>query len=486
MNFKVFLFSTLVFVSSLSAFPSNAEAPVTTMRPVERGAVSKLAPRRTSSDLIQKSKLSGDVSYVLIDVTSGEPLAERDATRFQPPASVTKAITAAYALEKLGTEHRFETRILHTGEIVDGVVKGDLILVGGADPVLETDNLVPLAEALRSAGIWKIEGSFIVTGGDFPRLFQIDPTQPPQVGYNPAVSGLNLNFNRIRFDWARKPNGKYRLTMQATGNEFAPDTPVSRIVTEPRELPVYSHRLRGETEEWSVSRPALGKEGGRWLPTRVPELYAGEAFAAIARSMGVQMPVPQHGVMPSEAKLVARHESPDLTKMLSDMLRFSTNLTAEVMGFRSSKEPDLPSSARALTSWSQSWGIGGSFADHSGLNDQSRVTAQGLANFMVSHTDRGLRSVLRKIPLKNKAGAEIPGIFMQAKTGSLNFVSTLSGYLLTETKTFAFAIVTSDLRRRGAIKPEDRERPAGGGVWAKKSRSLQFDLLRLWVENYGS
>ncbi len=464
-----------------------ADAPTDTMRPIARGQGPQPRKLPTEDQIIAQAKLSGDVSFAVVDVATGEPVAVRDAVRFQPPASVTKAVTAAFALDQLPQDFRFQTNVLYTGTLTDGVVDGDLILVGSGDPTLETKHLTAMVRRLKDAGIWRVTGKFIVSGGGFPKLFEIDPQQPPQVGYNPAISGLNLNFNRVRFDWARKSGGKYDITMQATGPEFAPDTPVSRMVTAPRDLPVYSHRMRGQTEEWSVARSALGKEGGRWLPTRVPELYAGEAFVGIARAMGLQISAPELGEVPENTAELASHESEDLSKILSDMLIYSTNLTAEVMGFAGSNNPTLPKSAAALTEWARGQGIGGAFADHSGLSEYSRVTAQGLANFMAAQADQKLPSVMRGVPLRKKGSkAEFPGVTVRAKTGSLNFVSTLSGYLELPSRRLAFAIVTSDMLRRGAIKPGDRERPAGGGTWAKTSRTLQFDLLRLWAQNQPS
>ncbi len=464
-----------------------ANAPTTAMRPEARGSEARGAPLPTPDQIIAQAKLSGDVSFAVVDAATGEPVASRDAVRFQPPASVTKAVTAAFVLDRLPQDFRFKTRLLHTGTVEDGVITGDLILLGGGDPTLETKHLTAMVRTLRAVGIWQVKGRFIVSGGGFPRLFELDPQQPPQVGYNPAVSGLNLNFNRVRFDWVRGEGGRYDMTMQATGPEFAPDTPVSRMVTAPRDLPIYTHRMRGNTEEWSVARSALGKEGGRWLPTRVPELYTGEAFAGIARALGIQIPPPQIGTAPADTTELTRHESGSVPEILRDMLIFSTNLTAEVVGFAASDQPSLPTSAKALTEWARGQGIGGAFADHSGLSEFSRVTAQGLANFMVAQAGGKLPDVMRSVALRKKGSkAEVPGVFVRAKTGSLNFVSTLAGYLETPNRTLAFAIVTADMLRRGAIKPGDRERPAGGGTWAKSSRSLQYDLLRLWAQDQPS
>ncbi|MCP6237338.1 D-alanyl-D-alanine carboxypeptidase, partial [Klebsiella pneumoniae] len=81
------------------------------------------------------------------DVDDGTLVWAHDPQRLLPPASVAKALTALYALETLGEDHRFETRLLATAPVVAGRIDGDLILAGGGDPELSTDRLAELARA---------------------------------------------------------------------------------------------------------------------------------------------------------------------------------------------------------------------------------------------------------------------------------------------------------------------------------------------------
>ena len=55
-----------------------------------------------------------------------------------PPASVTKAVTALYALDALGGAFRFITRLFATGPIEAGILRGDLILAGGGEKEIVT------------------------------------------------------------------------------------------------------------------------------------------------------------------------------------------------------------------------------------------------------------------------------------------------------------------------------------------------------------
>lgn len=71
--------------------------------------------------------------YLVVDAESGRTIIERNADQFFVPASVTKLFTCATALQTLGPDYRFTTPIVHTGEIKEGVLWGDLILVASGD-----------------------------------------------------------------------------------------------------------------------------------------------------------------------------------------------------------------------------------------------------------------------------------------------------------------------------------------------------------------
>jgi len=74
---------------------------------------------------------------------------------------------------------------------------------------------------------------------------------------------------------------------------------------------------------------------------------------------------------------------------------------------------------------------------------------------------------------------------IHAKTGSLNFVSTLAGFVTgPDGAPLAFAVFTGDTARRARIKREDMERPDGARAWARRSRWLQHQLLNRWAGLY--
>lgn len=481
----------LFLTSAASALSSAAlaEAPLTALRPPPRPGRATPAPagqpeapplRPDLEDLVQASGLGDGVSVRLIDLASGDILADRLPDRQMMPASVTKAVTALYALDHLGADHRFATRILGTGPVREGVVQGDLVLAGGGDPTLDTAALDAMVARMEAQGINAITGRLKVWAGALPYEEEIEPGQLDHLGYNPSVSGLNLNFNRVHFEWHRE-GGSYRVALDARAGNLRPAVSFARMRVIDRSLPVYTSEGR---DDWTVARGALGSGGSRWLPVRQPGIYAGEVLRVLAEARGLRLPAPERTeTLPAGTEL-ARHESAPLTKVLKDMLYYSTNLTAEVVGLAASistgtRPAGIRASADRMNEWlRQRYGITGGFVDHSGLSDANRVSAATMAGLLQNAPPERLRPILKDVEIRN--APDYPGD-VAAKTGTLNFVSALAGYVTTRSgRELAFSIFCADaVKRAGAVASGD-EIPAGAPGWNAQAKLLQDRLLRRW------
>jgi D-alanyl-D-alanine carboxypeptidase/D-alanyl-D-alanine-endopeptidase (penicillin-binding protein 4) len=460
-------------------------------RPLPR-AGRRVAPQEAGA-ILNTSGLGAQTSYMVVDLANGQVLDAHQPDLALPPASVTKAVTAIYAQHNLGAGFRFETRVLTTGARSGSELRGDVVLEGSGDPLLDTDRLAGLASELAQSGIRSISGRFIFVDSSLPHIQQIDPGQPAQAGYNPGISGLNLNYNRVYFEWLRA-NGAYSVSMDARSGRFKPRINMAQMEVVSRAGPLYTYRQAGGRELWTVARDALGNGGGRWLPVRDPGLYAAQTFAVLAAGFGISLPAPISGARPAGAETVANTFSPTLTTILSDMLYHSTNLTAEVLGLRASAEANQPSgnlhqSATSMARWAatQAGGDIGQYRNHSGLSADSRATAQQLVKLMQSRVARaGLRNIMREMQLVDGQGngAPVPGRQVFGKTGTLNFAHGFSGYIERDgQQRLAFAIFAADLAARASASSEE-ERPRGARAWLGKARAQEQALLRRWASLY--
>ena len=356
----------------------------------------------------------GDASlgFAVIDLGSGEVLQADGAGLALPPASTLKTVTALYALDRLGPQHRFTTRVLRDGDT--------LVLAGGGDPALDTDALAVLAaETAQAVGDWR-PARFAVWGGALPQVEQIAPGQAAHLSYNPTVSGMILNYNRVYLGW--RCEADCTLDLQARGSAQSPRAWTISAGTKPGGA--YGHSIAEGREHWQVPRAGLGRSGSRWLPVRRPEAYAGDVFQTLARAQGLPLPAPEVAHMPPAGVEIARLDSAPLTVLLRGMLEPSTNLTAEVVGRAASGAATQGASARAMGEWLAGLGISGA---------------------------------------------------VQAKTGTLNFVSCLAGYAAADGREVAFAALMADERRLAATSGQDW--PEGALAWVRRAKLLQRDLV---------
>ncbi|NNC79952.1 MAG: hypothetical protein HKN94_07335 [Acidimicrobiales bacterium] len=139
------------------------------------------------------------------------------------PASAQKILTAYGVYELLGEDHSFTTRVASDVPIVDGVLDGDLYLIGGGDPLLATDDYVlryeepqaytdlnRLADALVATGLTEITGAVI---GDESRYDaeRYNPSWPErftnvQQNQTGPLSALTVNDGFVRFDSTNTAN----------------------------------------------------------------------------------------------------------------------------------------------------------------------------------------------------------------------------------------------------------------------------------------
>lgn len=433
--------------------------------------------------IFARSRLGEATGFLLVDLDSGAVVEGQGADVARPPASVQKMVTALWARETLGPDYRFATRLLAGGPVVDGRLRGDLALAGDGDPTLDTDRLGALAAGLGVGGVRAVEGRFLVAEGALPGVGEIDDTQPADAAYNPGVGGLNLNFNRVFAGWKAGGAG---LAFRAPGEAFQTEVDGVQGAVGPGLHP--ERRLEAGAEVWSMPAGGMRRAGSLWLPVARPGRYAGEVFRRLAGQRGLVLPQAE-AVPAATGAVVGVTLSADLDTVLRDMLRFSTNLTAEVVGLRASQARGLApanfaASAAAMAEWAAArYELAPvRLVNHSGLSGAARVTPAALVRLLRGAEGDGLPALLPPRPILDAHGqaAGIEGVTVRSKTGTMDFVSGLAGYMIGKRR-LAFAILVSDVERRATITPEQRAAPPGAEVWLDRARGQEQALLRRWA-----
>jgi D-alanyl-D-alanine carboxypeptidase/D-alanyl-D-alanine-endopeptidase (penicillin-binding protein 4) len=500
--FTTFAAAALAAMLSSGAGAAGAVlSPMPVSRPVPRPEIAHDRGPKTGADLNRVFKHSGISGWMVVDFDSGEVIDQYQADMAFAPASVAKLPTTLYALDRLGPEHRFETKVAIAGRVRGETLEGDLILIGGGDPELDTDALLPLVTQSKERGFRYVTGNFLVDGSAGPQLAAIDTGQPVDAAYNPAVSGLNLNFNRVRLKWDARGTAR-QLRVSAKAARLDPEVAgVQVALASYPGAPMFSHALEGRSEIWRMSESGFRGKGARWLPVRQPELYVGEVFRALADTNGIPLDPAHQGVAPKNAEVIARYQSRELRPMLKSMLRYSTNLTAEMVGLAASRAglaaPEtLAASAEAMNAWAA--GVAGfapgdpgfRLTNHSGLAADARLSPRRMVEFLTAMASRqppngkrhprlpgGITDLLRDYNVAAKSIAlDYRHLDIVAKTGTMDYVRGLAGYIATPSgRRLVFAIFSNDLDRRVPGVQRINRR------WMARARVFERALIRNWV-----
>ena len=493
-----------------------------------RGAGADPVSSQPVSSLIDASGLAApEVGFILVAIGDAAPgdsgpggstvIEHRLADHPFIPASVAKIPTTVAALGLLGPDHRFTTELLGTGAVEDGVLQGDLFLRGGGDPFLDTDDLMGFVDRLSASGITRITGGLFYDAGSLPELPQITPDQPVDAHYNPGVGALSVNFNMIELNWSL--NGAagdlsasaitlsetLNLPVDAVSFGAAPEGPDAWIPYQFVDDPS-GHR-------WLLS-PQLPPEGSTRLPVRNPSLHTAMVFRRLCERRGIVLPMPAPGTAPEAAPVLADHHSPRLAFVASQVLKFSNNLSAELVGLAASahvsgRPATLEDSASILDQWfrqrqPQTDWAGFALANHSGLSSQSRATPRQIADILIAAArhdygpdsagfGQGYVGLLRPVrwegALNEGRDPAAPRLEVRAKTGTLYYVSGLAGYLRANSgRWFAFAVFVSDIAARQQLDATMDLRttviPNGGRAWLSRARALERQIVTQWAESY--
>ena len=140
----------------------SARPLVSQVRPFPEGTWQ--ADKQQALDLLCQSSLfeTTQLGLYVYDLTDGLPLYAVNAAQRMRPASCQKVVTAITALDCLGGDYQLRTEFRTKGKVVNGTLQGDLIVVGGMDPMVTPDELFEAAQDIRQKqGIESITGSIV-------------------------------------------------------------------------------------------------------------------------------------------------------------------------------------------------------------------------------------------------------------------------------------------------------------------------------------
>lgn len=388
------------------------------------------------------------------------------------PASNMKVVTAVAALELLGEEFQLSTDLRIRGELVDGVLDGDLIIVGRGDPSVSGRYTGgdPLQELrvwcgmLQELGVKKVKGrlvadvSYLAGASRLPEW----PERQLHRWYCAPSGALNLNDNCV--DVRFKVEGGAAPTVAVS---LSPENPLFELhgrVTATAKKKKHTYRVDRAHERWSIV------VGGTFFtgvqehtePVTVPDPT--RAYLGAVRKMFEDSGIEIHEVVLGDSKgsRLAHRLGHPVASTIPVLLKRSQNLYGDcllrVVGREQGGDGSYESGAHAVTRYLKdrvSRADGFVIRDGSGLSRRNRVDCRSMvqlleharsrpwgdnfaASLPIAGRDGTLRNRFRKSTLAGR---------VHAKTGYLDGIRALSGYLHTDQ-----GVVTFSLIYNGSVK----------------------------------
>jgi len=411
--------------------------------------------------------------YVVDD--RGRVLFQRNADRFHVPASNAKLVVTAAAAVLLPADHRVRTSLYVNGRVDNAVLNGDLILYGRGDPTwsqrcYSVDTLAAgacdslstvtdaIADSIRARGIRRITGRLVGDGSYFEPTLTHYAWSAWDLNwwYAAPISGLGFHDNSVDFHIA--PGAAVDQPPLIT---WSPDLALFTFENRARTVSPDSgstigdnfFRKPGTWDIWAEGTVALGRKP--WIESFAvpdPNLYAARALAASLLRKGVAIGGGAASTIDSLAYRGARAGPPlveyrgrPLPDMIFPILNTSQNWFAEMLLKILGREVQGEGSWKAGLEVERRFLIDSvridstAFAleDGSGLAAGNLITPHALAQllaYMHGHPKRG--PFIAALPhsgqpgslLKRFVGTRLEGRVI-AKTGSIDRVNSLSGYI---------------------------------------------------------
>ncbi|HET7502276.1 MAG TPA: D-alanyl-D-alanine carboxypeptidase/D-alanyl-D-alanine-endopeptidase [Kofleriaceae bacterium] len=420
------------------------------------------------------------IAVSAVDLATGNELIAHDADRAMSLASAAKLLTSVAALATLGGGFRWRTSVFGAEPDDKGVIAGDLYVRGRGDPTLGVEDLRALAADVAARGVRDVD-RLVVDAGYFDDVVEpphFDDQKTETAGFRAPVASFGVARSTVTVTVVADPGGGATVTLDPDPGHDPAHDPGDYLklvnkgvtsVTRGRTRLQVDIRPRHDHLEIEVAGQIRWGEGSWDVKKRVadPLRFAGEVFrrALVERGVRVRSRSLGRGVVPPQAKLLAAHDSAPLSELVRHMNKVSDNYVAEsvlkTLGAetRSTPGPATWDDGRAaLHAYLAKIGMppAGYRADNgSGLFDATEVSARQVTTVLrAAHKDyRVGPDLVASLPVGGVDGTLArrwhghPALGrVRAKTGTLDKVTTLAGYLAIDGQhPVGFAVLVNDI-----------------------------------------
>lgn len=410
------------------------------------------------------------VGLYITEAKSGKVVAEENSEVCLTPASITKLITTATALEILGPDFRFKTELAYDGNITNGVLNGNLYIVGGGDPTLgstylkNSGFLTKWVAAVKALGIRTINGAVVADASIFDHM----PIPPgwlwEDLGnyYAAGVFGLSVYDNTMSLTLNTQQTGQ-KPTVVSTSPKIPDMVLENNLISEGNSDQGYFYGM-----PYSNYRIVMGKvpSGKKQFVLRgdipnPPMLLASQLTEALVKDgVNVKQPASDQPKGNERRTVICTIESPTLTEIIKETNFRSLNHYAEhllkYLALERQKSATLDKSLEVVKHF---WGQRGVetrnmfMLDGSGLSPHAAIAPKvfnEVLRYMYNKSDN--RDVfMQSLPVAGESGT-VKSLFKKTslekrahlKSGSMSRVQCYSGYVEYNDKVYVVTVMVNN------------------------------------------
>jgi len=409
------------------------------------------------------------------DLTGKEIIYQKNNRYLLHPASNMKILTSAAGLVFLGPDYNFETTFYYKGDIDDGVLDGDLYVVGGFDPAFSIQDLDYFIDAIDSLGIKKIKGNIFADVSRMDTMYwgegwmwDDDPSTD-----SPYLSSLNINYNSVEvFLLGTEPGRKAQIILNPYSKYFnvyneavtvSPDENNSYSITRDWMNKKNTVVAKGKVKK---GRMITGDEEPQSLNVFRPDLYFLTLFKETLQRKGIKVEGKLDNFWLPYDAIYLRTISRPFAEIIIPLDKKSINLIAEMVLYAMAekyygKPANAKNGIKVINNFISLIGMSPekyNLVDGSGLSHYNLVSAELILEVLkyMYYSEPGLYKVLvESFPIAGVDGTlakRMNGTSaennVKAKTGTITGVSALSGYITSQSgRLIAFSILIENFAR---------------------------------------
>lgn len=416
-----------------------------------------------------KGMESAGIGICVKEVETGKVIADYQSKTDRIPASITKLVTTASALELLSDTFRFETKLVYGGIIKDSILYGDIFIVGLGDPTLESDFYAhdqifdSMLVAIQKAGIKQIDGKIIGDGSKYSQRGVPGDWLVEDVGTYYGQTPAALSFNDNLFFLTFEVDSTNKIELSAV----LPRTGLLHIDNQLRVSSPTWWKVYGDSYSWyKTIRGKIPAEKKTLVKVENPDpaLLVADSLSRVLNKAGIKTRGSGTTLWTSlDAPLencIYTHYSHPLRDIIKTTNHQSVNLFAEntflQLSFQKNGVGTPEASVKRIAELWDSLKISKTHihqVDGSGLSMKNAINPAFLTDLLIymKKTSTHSAAFINSLPTAGVSGTVksfLSGTSLKgkvlAKSGSMDRVQNFSGYIIWKGKWYAFTIIVNN------------------------------------------